>query len=346
MKKKKIIFLINSKIFSGLESVAITIIENLSDIFDFTYVTQDGPIVDVLEERNINYFIIDKMSISEVRRVVENLEPDIIHAHDYTASCISSLANLKIPIISHLHNNSPWIKTYHPYSFLYLFCSNKFERILTVSDSIEKEYIFSKYINKKILNISNPVSREVILDKVSEKYEKKYDICMVGRLTKAKNPLKFINVVNDIKYSIPNIKAIIVGDGELKQECINLINELNLQDNIELAGFQKNPYKFMLQSKVFCLTSDWEGYGLVAFEALTLGLPCVISPVGGLVDIIDDKCGYFASSKDEFSTYIKVLLNNYEIYNKKSMNAINKSRELENIKSYCEEIENIYFRRV
>ena len=56
--KKKIIFPINSKIYSGLESVAITIIENLKDKFDFIYVTQDGPIVDILKEKKINYYII------------------------------------------------------------------------------------------------------------------------------------------------------------------------------------------------------------------------------------------------------------------------------------------------
>ena len=127
--KKKIIFPINSKIYSGLESVAITIIENLKYKFDFVYVTQDGPIVDVLKERNIDYYIIKKMSVSEIRKCVKELQPDIIHAHDYTASCICSLAKIKLPIISHLHNNSPWIKTLHPYSFLYLYSSKSFKRI-------------------------------------------------------------------------------------------------------------------------------------------------------------------------------------------------------------------------
>ena len=340
--KKKIIFPINSKIYSGLESVAITIIENLKHKFDFVYVTQDGPIVDVLKERNIDYYIIKKMSVSEIRKCVKELQPDIIHAHDYTASCICALAKIKLPIISHLHNNSPWIKTLHPYSFLYLYSSKSFERILTVSDSIEKEYIFSKFIKQKINNISNPVSRKQILEKIDENDEKKYDVCFVGRLTEQKNPLKFINVINDVKNVIPNIKAVMIGDGELKDHCRKLICELELSNNIELLGFKKNPYKYMNKSKIFCLTSDLEGYGLVAFEALTLGLPCVVSPVGGLVDIVDDECGYLVDSKYKFKHSIIELIKNNKVYNKKLQSAIEKSIILDNRDEYCEKIEKTY----
>lgn len=340
--KKKVIFPINSTSYSGLENVAITIIENLKHKFDFVYVTQDGPIVDVLKERNIDYYIIKKMSVSEIRKCVKELQPDIIHAHDYTASCICALAKIKLPIISHLHNNSPWIKTLHPYSFLYLYSSKNFKRILTVSDSIEKEYIFSKFIKQKINNISNPVSRKQILEKINENDEKKYDVCFVGRLTEAKNPLKFINIINDVKNVIPNIKAIMIGDGELKEQCEKLVDDLGLKNNIDLLGFKKNPYKYMNQSKVFCLTSEWEGYGLVAFEALTLGLPCIVSPVGGLVDIVDDECGYLVNNTNEFKDRIIDLICNEDIYKKMSYKALAKSINLENIELYCEKIKEIY----
>lgn len=340
--KKKIIFPINSKIYSGLESVAITIIENLKHKFDFVYVTQDGPIVEVLKERNIDYYIIKKMSVSEIRKCVKELQPDIIHAHDYTASCICALAKIKLPIISHLHNNSPWIKTLHPYSFLYLYSSKSFKKILTVSDSIEKEYIFSRFIKQKINNISNPVSRKQILEKIDENDEKKYDVCFVGRLTEQKNPLKFINVINDVKNVIPNIKAVMIGDGELKEQCKKLICELELSNNIELLGFKKNPYKYMNKSKIFCLTSQWEGYGLVAFEALTLGVPCVVSPIGGLVDIVDEECGYLVNKPNEFKDRIIDLICSEDIYKKMSHKALEKSINLENIELYCEKIKEIY----
>ena len=54
MQRKKIVFLMNSKIFSGAESVALTIYDQLQDQYDFTYVTQAGPIVDVLQEREVH----------------------------------------------------------------------------------------------------------------------------------------------------------------------------------------------------------------------------------------------------------------------------------------------------
>ena len=74
------------------------------------YVTQDGPIVDVLKEKKLNYYIIDKMNTKNINKLIKEYKPDILHAHDFTASVICALTNTKIPIVNHLHNNSPWIK--------------------------------------------------------------------------------------------------------------------------------------------------------------------------------------------------------------------------------------------
>ena len=133
-----------------------------------------------------------------------------------------------------------------------------------------------------------------------------------------------------------------IGDGELKASCKKLIEDLELTNNIELLGFKKNPYQYMNQSNIFCLTSEWEGYGLVAFEAMTLGIPCVVSPVGGLVNIVDEECGYLVSTEDEFKNTIIDLIYNKEIFYKKSQKSIEKSIELENIEVYCDKIEKIY----
>ena len=85
-----VLHIVNSKIYSGLEKVACDIIQNLDYQYNGIYVTQNGPIVDILKEKNISYEIIKKVNKKEIKRVIKKYAPDIIHAHDFTASVISA----------------------------------------------------------------------------------------------------------------------------------------------------------------------------------------------------------------------------------------------------------------
>ena len=341
--KKKVFFIMSTDDFSGAEAVNFSIIDGLKDKIDFYWVSRKGNINSFLDERNIKWIEIEKLSVSEIKRVVKKYKPDILHATDFKASVVCALANTKVYLVEHLHNNSPWLKKISINSFAFLYAALKANKILTVSDSIEKEYIFSKMISKKILCVGNPVSCETILDKVSKKiYEKKYDICCVARLTEQKNPVKFINVVDEVKKTFSDIRTVWVGKGELEDECLFLTSKKGLTDNIEFVGFKKNPYEYMASSKIFLLTSDWEGFGLVAFEALSLGLPCVVSNVGGLPDIVDDSCGICTNNIDEMVNFIEQLLKKNDLYNKYSKNAVVRAKMIDNYEKYIKTIENIY----
>lgn len=342
-----IIHVVNSKIFSGLESVVCDIITSkLSNKYRFIYVTQDGPIIETLKEKKVSYEIINKLSCKEIKRVLKKYNPLIIHAHDFTASVICSIIKRNIPLIEHLHNNSPWLKKIGINSIAFLYAGLRADKILTVSESIENEYIFSSLIKKKIECIGNPLSREKILSKVNNVNCKKiYDICCVARLTKQKNPYKFLEILSELKKDFKSIKAVWVGDGELKGEILKKANELNLLNNIDFVGFQKNPYEYMAQSKIFMLTSDWEGFGLVAFEALTLGLPCVISNVGGLPKIVDNECGKLCTQKNEYIEEIKNYLTNEKYYLEKKKNTILQSKKINNYDQYINMIYKRYRRK-
>ena len=339
-----IIHVVNSKIFSGLESVACDIItSNLKEKYRFIYVTQKGPIIETLTEKNIDYEIIKKLNIKEMKRVIKKYHPIIIHAHDFTASVVCSAVKRDIPLIEHLHNNSPWLKKISINSIAFLYAGLKADKILTVSESIENEYIFSEFIKNKIECIDNPISREKILSKVKESdYDKIYDICCVARITEQKNPYRFLEILSEIKKEKNNIKAVWVGDGELKFDVLKKVDELELNNNIDFVGFQKNPYSYMIQSKIFMLTSDWEGYGLVAFEALTLGLPCVVSNLGGLPKIVDNECGKLCRNNEDFIKECLNLLNNNAIMEKKIKNSIEKSMHIDNFDNYILKLKSIY----
>lgn len=338
-----VLHIVNSKIYSGLEKVACDIIQNLDYQYNGIYVTQNGPIVDILKEKNISYEIIKKVNKKEIKRVIKKYAPDIIHAHDFTASVISASCKKNIKLIAHLHNNCPWLKYPGLKSVAFLYAGIKADKILTVSDSIEKEFIFSKFIKNKIICIGNPINTQEISDKIKGlKIEKKYDICCVARITEQKNPFKFIEIIKNLTKKNKNIKAIWVGDGELRDEVNKKIKEEKLEKNIQLVGFQKNPYIYMAESKVFLLTSDWEGFGLVAVEALTLGLPCVVSNVGGLKEIVNNKCGELCINNNEYVNEIFKLLNDNNYYNLKSKSSIEAAISLNNIKKYIEKINKLY----
>lgn len=342
-KKKIILHLLSSNKYSGAENVACTIIDNLKDEYEMFYCCPSGPIEEMLSEKNINYLKISKINIIELKRILNKIKPNVIHAHDFTASTICSLVKGKFLLIEHLHNNCPWLQKICINSIAFLYAGLRADKILTVSDSIEKEYIFSKYIKNKIECIGNPVSRNKILSYVSEQdFKKKYDVCCVARLTEQKNPQRFINIIESLKNKIPNIKTIWVGSGELEEECKKLIAEKNLEDNIKFVGFKKNPYKYMASSRVFLLTSDWEGFGLVAFEALTLGLPCVVSNVGGLPNIVDNKCGFLCNDNCDYIDGVFSLLcdnSKYKVYSEKSKD---KAMTLDNLNKYISSISSFY----
>lgn len=213
-KKIKIIHVLNSNKFSGAERVAIQMIHFLSKHgMESWYVSPKGEIEKRLRIENVKYYPIDKINPKNIRKMLKHLQPSVIHAHDYRVSIICAFST-NIPIISHLHNNSPWIKKYGVYSWMYMFSSICYKKILLVSDSILKEYVFAKFIRKKCEVIGNPVNigeiikrgrmpmeavstakytvEKVYLEKVELKNERisdqkeKYDIIFVGRLSPKK----------------------------------------------------------------------------------------------------------------------------------------------------------------
>ena len=341
--KKKIIHLTNSNVFSGLESVVCQIINNTSDEYEHLYVCKNGPIVEVLNKNHISYYLINKMNVREVRKVLKLFKPDIIHSHDFTPSFIAKFATTKIPRINHIHQNPSWLKKINLKSIAFLISSLKAKKIIIVSKSIKEECIFSKLLNNKFYCIDNPISYDLIVNKVKCNDTKLYDICCIGRVELVKNPYKFINIIIKLKNTIPNIKCVWIGDGSLMEELKEYINSHNLKNNIEFVGFMANPYEKLNQSKMFMLCSEWEGFGLVAYEALCLGIPCVVSNKGGLVNIVNENVGALCTTLEEFVDNSKKILSYSDSKLRELSNkCIEHAKKLDNYESYFHKLKGIY----
>lgn len=140
--------------------------------------------------------------------------------------------------------------------------------------------IYNFYEIDDILNKSN----EVLTTEEAAIFSKPV-IITSGRLHVAKEQDKLIKILKTVKQSV-DARVMILGDGELKEPFIELCNQLGLNAcnwqkekrtdaDVYLMGFQHNAFKFYKHSKLFALTSSWEGFPNVLAEALICGIPVV-----------------------------------------------------------------------
>lgn len=341
----RIVHILNTGNYSGAENVAITIInETKKRNINSVYMSLDGPIREVLNSQCIEFYPVEKLSIHIIAKAIRKLKPDVIHAHDYTASILTAVCFPKAKIICHLHNNSPWIKKRCFYSYAFLISTLNYKTILTVSDSIEKEYVFSKYIKKKLKCIGNPIDISLIKTKANEyNIDEYYDLIFLGRLTAPKNPKLLLNIFESLCNKNSNIRIAVVGEGDQFDVFRNEVITKKLEKNVTMYGFVKNPYPILKNSKVLCLPSKWEGFGLVAIEALTLGIPVVCSGVGGLCNFINENNGKVCNfNLKEYVNEISELCVNDKYYKIKSKEAIASAKELNNIIQYTDFLTTLY----
>ncbi|CAI3304237.1 glycosyltransferase [Enterococcus cecorum] len=338
--EKKIMHLLQSDRFSGAENVVCQIIDLYKDEYSMVYVCPKGPIEETLKKRNIEYYLLDSFSQKEIDSAVNNIKPDIIHAHDFNASVRA--AKYKCIVISHIHNNPLWLSKLDYRSFLYALCCRKYKYIIGVSESIRDEYIFKGLLDKKFFLLQNVVNKNLIIQKANDNYVEKFDLLYVGRLFESKNPIGFLEIVKQFKLNKKKVNCLMIGEGPLKEICEKYIEENELYDWVRMIGFTNNPYSYMKAAKVVVMPSKWEGFGLVAVEAMLLGKPVVCTPVGGLVDIIPNEFGCYAESCDEFVRIIEKLLTDEGMYRNIMLKAPDRVNKYADIGMYKDKLDEIY----
>lgn len=340
--KKKVLHVLSSNDIAGAENVAICMISNLSDSFQCIYASPEGGIRESLASRDIAYVPIKKFSFWQIRKVIKASKPDIIHAHDFRATlkCLSVFRS--IPVVSHIHQNPAWLRTFNKHSMVFFLACYKISKIIVVSPAIKEATFLSHYFHRKLAVIHNIVDLKWISKNAEHATTGEYDLAFIARFEEVKDPLRFINIVSELVKISPHLKAIMLGGGTLEVECRQAIEEKKLQRNIELRGFLDNPYPVLNNSKMLVMTSKTEGLPMVAIEALSLGKPVIVPQLDGIENIIDDSCGSICKSDEQFVSTIVSCLTLDEKYRNLSLGALRRAENLCNMDMYIEQLEQVY----
>tara|TARA_B100001059_G_scaffold231620_1_gene267766 strand:- start:58 stop:1215 length:1158 start_codon:yes stop_codon:yes gene_type:complete len=177
-----------------------------------------------------------------------------------------------------------------------------------------------KFLREKLIILRDPVLN---ISEINFKKSKDYDIpeitkefinngkfyLSIGRFTKQKNFLFFLDCIIELIKSDSKLKFLLVGDGEEKSFFLEQVNKNNLSKNIHVLNYTTNVHRLMSSSEAFILTSLWEDPGWVIIEAafnncLVISSNCPNGPK----EIIGNDGGYLFNSNSKES-FIKVFNN-------------------------------------
>ncbi len=154
-------------------------------------------------------------------------------------------------------------------------------------------------------------------------------ILSLGRLTEAKQPKKLIEVFNLIEKKNENVTLVIAGSGELLEETKKFVKEENISKIIFLGYVDHDiavPELFAC-SDYYIMSSRYEGQPLSLLEAISSGLPCIVSDIPNLRLVEDANCGIIVDFSDVDKTSERI-----SEYIKKD-----NSKHRENARRYAEE---------
>lgn len=165
--------------------------------------------------------------------------------------------------------------------------------------SLAKEIYAKQFKHKNLAVIGNPIKEIALL---KDNNAKENTVLSVGRLIKTKNFDVLIKIFAELNP--PDWKLVIVGDDALnqnnKEKLQALINDLDMQERIILAGRQSDVNAYYNKAKIFAFTSSSEGFPNVIGEAMAAGLPVVAyNCMAGPADLIEDhKTGFLVPLND------------------------------------------------
>ena len=119
-----------------------------------------------------------------------------------------------------------------------------------------------------------------------------------ARLSKEKGIDILLKAWANIVEVEKNVKLIILGDGPLAGELKKLCRTLGVTESVEFTGMVQIPTEYLKEADLFVLPSRSEGLSNALLEAMSYGLPCIATNVGGNVELAgEDRCAKIMPGK-------------------------------------------------
>lgn len=337
----KILYLITSWDFGGAERQVLDLASvaqnnHINDVLIVSMIQPNSEFLHLSDRCGLSIISLDmlkgKASIKDLvmyLSVNKRFSPDIVHSHMVHANFLSRIGKLfgaKGKIVCTAHSICEGGKLidlgYKMTDFLSSFNSN-------VSVSATNRYLDCNLFSKgKTEFIPNGISTDVIkshwqnstgqresLVNLFDLDPNRFIFLAVGRFAEAKD---YPNLINAVRLINKPLYVLIAGKGKLEREIMNLIENFNLGDSVKLIGLRTDIPTVLAGVDGYVMSSEWEGLPISILEAANVGVPSVVTDVGGCAEIVKNKInGYVVPPKSPqllSNAMLNIMeLNNHEL---------------------------------
>ncbi len=246
--------------------------------------------------------VVDLKGYRELKKLIKQNNYDVVHCHSTKAGILGRLAASKL-------KTDKIIYSVHGYWPILQYEGMRRKMAILVERSLAKrttDLVLSSRSDidlSKKMKIGNEDKYRLIYYKITVEKDKikkgvlrkelniNQDTKIIGnvsRVDEPKNPFLFVDIANEYLKNNDNTLFVWVGEGKLKEQAINYVKKLNLENKVKFIGFRENGMDYKNDFDLLLLTSKWEGVPITILEAIELNIPILSTDVGGIKEIIGE----------------------------------------------------------
>jgi len=283
-----------------------------------------GPFAKELERNGTSFFELnrkpgfDTRLISKIRHVIVKQNIDVVHCHQYTPWVYGTLAALftrcKVVFTEHgrFHpDSSSWKrKIINP-------ILNFFTKKVTAISSATKDALieFENLPSCSIDVLYNGISPLKVDNSQVKQLRTELSIPdehiilgTIARFDPIKNHPMMLRAFKKVLTRQPETTLVIVGDGEERRNIEKCINDLSLEKNVLLIGYEPEPKCHLALMDIYLLSSFSEGTSMTLLEAMSLAKPSVVTNAGGNPEVIKNGYNGFVTDNNNDEAFAKAIL--------------------------------------
>lgn len=255
--------------------------------------------------------------IKEIRASLKRSAPDIIHFHGYKALLLSLMLPKFPPKVCTVHGflENKRSLSYIMLKKLVILASKKIDHFICVSNNLKRYFSYKFNVStKRSTVIHNGVESTTVTLSNSKST---YVVGACGRLVDIKGYHHLIQAFSKLPNDL-DLELHIVGDGPYRDK-LEKIASTTYPQKVYFHGHQQNPMEYISKFDVFVQPSLLEGCGVAVLEAMSIGLPVVVSTAGGLPELVKHGVNGLVFPKGDVNALTKCLfmvLSNRESYRK------------------------------